>query len=486
MLPNSFLTEARKARRDARRARGDARVTRATPGLGQRIGTVCSAILACVALACAALVVVVVVERESLLTGAKATAVFLGVPLLVGAGALAGTRLAVERRLQLLLLLISTTVSLLAAEIYLVALESYRASAESREIAEAVEADKRSFPEYDDRSTRQFFADHWQKGTKIYPHIYQLSSRTVEVAGSRVFPTSNLSDRPIVECFADGRYKLYQSDEYGFANPRGLLTRDAEIVLIGDSFTAGACVSTDEDIAAVLRASHPASASLGIGGAGPFWELANLVEYGLPLHPKTVFWLYYEGNDLADLMWESGFPELTRYLANSEPVLRPNKTEVDARVAELQTSEIESLRELKPTAPAGGRAFAGLLRALKLSNLRRQLGLNRDDSRAQQQRIDTLEQVIVRAKTLVEQQGGRFVLVYVPDYSRFVGGSVDFDRELALAMLRRNDVRVLDLLPALEAHPDVLSLYPHRRMGHFNAIGYAFIAQRLLADLPRD
>jgi hypothetical protein len=461
-------------------------VTRASTGFGSRIDTACSAILAFVALLCAALVAYVVFERAMYLTGLKQTSFFLGLPLLVGAGALAATRLAVEQKLQLLVLLISTTVSLLAAEAYLAGLESYRESVEARETAAAAEEAKRTWKDYDDRSTRQFFIDHWSQGTKVYPRIYQLSSRTVDVDGTRVFPTSNLSNQMIVECFADGRYKVYLADEYGFANPHGLQTRDAEIVVVGDSFTAGECVSTEEDVAAKLRASHPASVNLGIGGAGPLWELANLVEYGLPLHPKTVFWLYYEGNDLTDLMWEDRFPELTRYLSSQDALLRPNKAAVDARVAALQTREIESLKEIKPTPQNDGRVLGGLLRALKLSRLRTKLHLSRDDSSEEQRRIATLERVIVRAKTLVERQGARFILVYVPDYSRFAGGSVDFDRNLVLQMLSRNDVRTLDLLPALVAHPDVLSLYPHRRTGHFNADGYAFIAQRLLAELPRD
>ena len=461
-------------------------MTRARTGFGERIDTACSVILALVAVLCLALAAFVVMERVTFLTGLKETLFFLCLPLIVGAGALVATRLAVERKLKLLVLLLSTGVSLLAAELYLVALESYRVSVEAREMAEAADEARRAWKDYDERSTRQFFADHWSQGTKVYPRIYQLSSRTVTVDGARVFPTSNLSNQLIVECFADGRYKVYLSDEYGFANPHGLHGRDAELVVVGDSFSAGECVSAEDDVAAVLRESHPATVNLGIGGAGPLWELANLVEYGLPLHPKTVFWLYYEGNDLSDLMYEARFPELTRYLVREDAQLRPNKALVDARVAALQTSEIESLKEIKPTAPTRESALGGLLRTLKLSNLRRKLHLSRDASREEQLRIDTLEQVIVRAKTLVERRGGRFVLVYVPDYSRFAGGSVAFDRERVLEVLARNGVRVLDLLPALVAHPDVLSLYPHRRMGHFNAAGYEFIAQRLLAELPRD
>ncbi len=461
-------------------------MTRATPGFGRRIDTACSALLGGVALGCAVLAAFVALHPDRYLTGAKQAAVFLAAPLVLGVAALFATRLAVVSKLRLLVLLVSTSISLLATELYLVGLESYRAAIEAREFAAAVEDDKRAWKDYDDRSTRQFFADHWAQGTRVLPRIYQLSSRAVDVDGVRVFPTSNVSGRLVVECFADGRYKVYLSDEYGFANPHGLLSRPVDVVLVGDSFTAGECVSTEQDIAAVLRQSHPSTVNLGIGGAGPLWELANLVEYGLPLRPKTVFWLYYEGNDLADLGWEAGFPELNRYLASDEARLRPRKAAVDARVAELQTREIESLREIRGDCAHEQRALPRLLRALRLSSLRGKLALSRDDSREARARIATLAQVVARAKSLVEKQGGRFILVYVPDYSRFAGGSVDFDRELVLAAFAEQRVTVLDLLPVLAQHPDVLSLYPHRRMGHFNAAGYAFIAQRLRAELAPD
>jgi lysophospholipase L1-like esterase len=52
-------------------------------------------------------------------------------------------------------------------------------------------------------------------------------------------------------------------------------------------------------------------------------------------------------------------------------------------------------------------------------------------------------------------------------------------------MLERESVPTLDLLPALERHPDPLSLYPQRQMGHFNEAGYRFIAERLLDELAR-
>ncbi len=450
---------------------------------GRRIGTACSVVLGSAAIFCAGVAGFVVIERATFLTGPKQMAFFLLLPVLVGAAALAALRLPAEHKLRLVMALTSTVFSLLVAEFTLLALESYRAWANRAAIAAANEEVKQTAKDYDTRSFPQFFLSHWNEGTKLYPRIYQLSSRTVSVAGERVFPTSNLSNQRIVECFSDGRYKVYTSDEYGFTNPPGLQGKHAKVVLVGDSFTAGDCVSTEEDVGARVRAVVPASVNLGICGAGPFWELANLIEYGLPLDPEYVFWLYYEGNDLADLMQESQYPELTRYLSSDEHKLSTNKAAVDEQVELLQRTEIEGLATAKPKDDSGRQARAEILRSFKLPRIRMRLGLHRDTKREVQHRIDLLAKVIVRAKTAVERAGGHFIFVYVPDYSRFVGGSENFDRSRIVEMLNRNDVRWLDLLPELAKHPDVLSLYPHRRMSHFNAAGYAFVAQRLIAEI---
>lgn len=52
----------------------------------------------------------------------------------------------------------------------------------------------------------------------------------------------------------------------------------------------------------------PRTLNLGMGGIGPLHELAILKEYGSVVRPKVVLWVYYEGNDLADLSHEkNGF-----------------------------------------------------------------------------------------------------------------------------------------------------------------------------------
>ncbi len=42
-------------------------------------------------------------------------------------------------------------------------------------------------------------------------------------------------------------------------------------------------------------------ANLGLSGYGPQQELATLKRYALPLNPKTIVWVFYEGNDLGNV-----------------------------------------------------------------------------------------------------------------------------------------------------------------------------------------
>ena len=80
-----------------------------------------------------------------------------------------------------------------------------------------------------------------------------------------------------------------------------------DIMLTGDSFTAGYSVHADENIAALLRSSGFSTINVGKAGSnGPLIELAVLKEYAEPLEPKIVLWLYYV-YDIDDLELEITF-----------------------------------------------------------------------------------------------------------------------------------------------------------------------------------
>lgn len=89
-------------------------------------------------------------------------------------------------------------------------------------------------------------------------------------------------------------------DHRGFRNDTDM--DRADVVVIGDSYVEapmlpGASLLTTE----LSHRLQTSVANLGISGYGPEQELVVLKRYALGLHPKTIVWVFFEGNDLYQL-----------------------------------------------------------------------------------------------------------------------------------------------------------------------------------------
>ncbi len=63
-----------------------------------------------------------------------------------------------------------------------------------------------------------------------------------------------VSNKTTVFCNETGQYTIYPSDRFGFNNPdTEWSSPKVEWVLVGDSFTHGACVRPGEDIGGQIR-----------------------------------------------------------------------------------------------------------------------------------------------------------------------------------------------------------------------------------------
>jgi hypothetical protein len=88
-------------------------------------------------------------------------------------------------------------------------------------------------------------------------------------------------------------------DKRGFRNQTDLPKYD--IVAIGDSFTEGSGVSDDQAWPVVLvQKSGYTVYNLGMSGGNPLTYLETFKRYAVPLLPKTVICMLYEGNDFRD------------------------------------------------------------------------------------------------------------------------------------------------------------------------------------------
>ena len=92
----------------------------------------------------------------------------------------------------------------------------------------------------------------------------------------------------------------YRYDQYGLRNDSDLNT--ADVVVVGDSFVEGLGVSS-ADLLTTHLAKHlnRPVANLGQSWYGPQQELELLRRYGLRFTPKVCVWVFFEGNDLADI-----------------------------------------------------------------------------------------------------------------------------------------------------------------------------------------
>lgn len=89
-------------------------------------------------------------------------------------------------------------------------------------------------------------------------------------------------------------------DHRGFRNDIDM--DQADVVVVGDSYVESPMLPGPRLLTTELGHRLQASvANLGVSGYGPEQELVVLKRYALTLQPKTIVWIFFEGNDLSQL-----------------------------------------------------------------------------------------------------------------------------------------------------------------------------------------
>jgi len=318
------------------------------------------------------------------------------------------------------------------------------------------------------------------------------------VSGRRIFPLTNLPKRTIVSCEEDGIWSIWDSDRHGFNNPDRVWDESPiDWLLIGDSFTNGACVQRGNDVAARLRALTSSTiANLGINGNGPLIELATLIEYGSALRPRLVFWLYFEGNDLTDLSKESSSGILNQYLtSNTSQNLIKRQREVN-RVLHEFLREQKTLHEQHHHEQAQSVLNeqriqkydeSGIIRLWNIrSSLKQFLQFMNEVSTPDNTKYAELREVLKKANSIVSGWDGKLIFVYLPMKKRYEYRS--YFRPLliqpsdVLQTVTALNIETVDLASELfDLEKQPLKLFARgMEAGHYNAVGYDKVARKLL------
>lgn len=357
-------------------------------------------------------------------------------------------------------------------------------------------------PKLDPRSKSAVVDDLKRAGADAWPHITAqalFDDRTC--AAPQAPPLVGAGKARTVLCNENGPWIDYAADRFGFRNPDEVWDAPADVVLVGDSFTQGWCVPDGDELGARLRETGRNVRNVGLGGAGPLVELAVLGEYGLLDAPKTVLWLYFEGNDLKDLTLESRCPALTARLSDgpfgqaAARLADPGRDRAElAALLDAKRPQGDKAQPQETQTQIGAKPKAGFLRnAAGLNYLRWYI---REALKPRQAALEPaggplpplLAQVFVRARSLTEAAGGRFVVVYLPRRARLISGADDLganNRGEVLAMLKDTGVETLDFTPVALASGDPLALFPPAGRQHYGPKGYALLARTIAQFLDK-
>jgi hypothetical protein len=299
------------------------------------------------------------------------------------------------------------------------------------------------------------------------------------VMGAKTLPDALLGGVPyshVVMCRKNGVSVSYKADRYGFNNPDSVFTKPVKAMIVGDSFIEGLCQDSGKDVTSVLRQWQPESASFGLRGAGPLFELAVLGRIGTAIKPRQVVIAFYEGNDWENLAVELKLPWLQQALtpgADFGPLF-PSQELLSKSFRQIDEAEKKdnALRDVLFRTNFVRNYFA-------LNQTATQLGLAYPKAPPD---IPEYSYVLSRARALTSSWGGTLHLLYIPQKSRYIGvlpHKIVHDQlhHHVASAARQNGIAMIDLVEDFAKHPDPASLYAVD--SHLSETGAAYVAEAI-------
>jgi hypothetical protein len=326
----------------------------------------------------------------------------------------------------------------------------------------------------------------------------------IVVDGVRTLPLGGISKRRTVFGNESGTRVIYESDEHGFNNPRGIWEAgDLQVAIVGDSFSHGAAVAPERIAAAHIRKRYPRTLTLGMSANGPLMEYAGLKEYLVDLKPRIVLWMYYL-NDLSDLEVEKQSPLLLQYLeddgfrqglaakqAKIDKGLESYLQDVERQAPRKWPASLESAGLTRRTTPLWVQdlvtseqhsSLAAFLRlhALTWTVTKRFLEVNYLE---QPPDYALFERILAKAGEVVASWGGKLYFVYLPAQP-YLGSRhrVVFGRDEVLALVKRLGIPLIDVHQVFLDRSDGDRLRFHYE-SHANEAGYELHAKTILETL---
>jgi len=350
-----------------------------------------------------------------------------------------------------------------------------------------------NFPGYDKRSKLEVIQDLNDDNaiTAISPKYIFFD----DVKKKNIVPLSGVSNSKTIMCNERGEWIIYRSDRYGFNNPDAAWeNKKNDIMILGDSFAYGSCVSQNENIAANLRKKDLKTLSLAYAGNGPLSMLGTLKEFHKVTNPRYIIWTYYEGNDLFDLKRElsyNSFDFKNYFKKNFSQNLSDKQEQVDTILRKLYQETLREKIDKKSKVHNDlieANQFVNkihkfdLTKAITLYNIRALLGVIYTDH--EKYIYESFLKVIHEAKKFSEEKNSELIFVYLPRFNATMKYSNTHNKEKIINLMNDVGIRVIDIDKLVfKSHADPLTLFPFKRKNHYNKEGYSLVSDAIFNNL---
>ena len=235
-----------------------------------------------------------------------------------------------------------------------------------------------------------------------------------------VFVRGNIGEALCLPAHPPEEFDL-RYDQHGFRNDEDM--ERAEVVVVGDSYVESPMLPKSALLTTAMEKSLGAPVvNLGISGYGPEQELIVLKRYALKLQPKTIVWMFFEGNDLLQLDPEEQDTEI----ALADPGARYDKYWMRSLTRNLLVLSKSAARGCVPHQTylqyrgafqeAGGKQT-------EMFFWEKPIPLKATD----RLRLERFQAILTEAHELCRQQGIRLVVAFAPVSYRVHQGLANFE-----------------------------------------------------------
>mgnify|MGYP001223263547 FL=1 len=294
-----------------------------------------------------------------------------------------------------------------------------------------------------------------------------------------------------------GVREIIINDKFGYKNPNEVYEKKIDIMILGDSFAEGVPFDNENDITGILRKSaNYNSINYGINGTGPLISLAIIKEYGKKFVPKNVFYLFYEGNDLKDMMDEKDTflinyldKNFTQNLINSQKDVENFLNEYEKVFNSILPNKIKEEKLLKNNVQLNqNNTFKEKIKDfLELRSIKDIIFISSVFDTSKKVNYNLFEKILKTMNLEINEWGGNFYFVYLPAWTRYNNqyslANITLKNKIKKIVLK-NNIQFIDIDSVFKDFKvNNVDIYNLSIYGHYTKYGYNLIADKLIKTL---